>query len=69
MRIKILKNPVGLYNLALEIGEVVDLPAAKAEELIETGHAEKTIEAVGHNFQGFVFNRETAESKAHKEKR
>lgn len=71
MKVKILKDPCGLYNMSYYPGEVVDLPSEKASELIETGHAEKTTEKVGHNYQGFVFNyeKETAESKAKPEKR
>jgi hypothetical protein len=71
MKVKILKDPMGLYNMSYMIGEVVNLPDIQAEELIETGHAEKTKEAVGHNYQGFVFGleKETGESKAKPEKR
>lgn len=70
MRVKILKNPVGLYNLSLEIGEVVDLPEDKANEMIETGHAEKTNKPIGHDHNGFVFGPiETGASKAKTEKR
>ncbi len=69
MKVKILKDPAGLYNLAYVVGEVVDLPELQAEELIETGYAEKTKEAIGHAYSGFVFNAETAASKAKPEKR
>jgi len=71
MKIKIAKDPVGLYNLAYVVGEVVDLPAAQAKEMIESGHAVATTEAVGHDFNGFTFgtNSETADSKKKTEKR
>ncbi len=39
MRIRFIKNPVGLYNLAYDPGDEVDLPDQQARELIETGHA------------------------------
>lgn len=71
MRIEITKDPVGLYNLAYVIGEVINLPDMQAKELIETGHAVATTKPVGHDFKGFVFGtgRETADSKINKEKR
>lgn len=40
MTVRILKDPVGMYRLCYEVGEVIDLPDAQARELIETGHAE-----------------------------
>lgn len=40
MVIRIIKNPVGLYNLSYEVGEEITLPDLQAAELIETGHAE-----------------------------
>ncbi len=46
MRVKILKNPVGLYNLAYDPGDVIELPDLLANELIETGHAEKIPEVI-----------------------
>ncbi len=39
MVIRIIKNPVGLYNLSYEVGEEINLPDSQATELIETGHA------------------------------
>jgi hypothetical protein len=39
MKIRIVKNPVGLYNLSYEIGEEIILPDLQAQELIESGHA------------------------------
>lgn len=77
MRVKILKDPIGLYNLVYEIGQVVDLPDSQAGELIETGHAEKTKEPLttddGSQYHTLTDNNgnrvkvETAESKAKKE--
>lgn len=69
MRIKFLKDACGRYNLCYEIGEVVDLPDQQAKDLIEDGYAEKTSESVGHRYQGFVFGKETAASKAKPDKR
>ena len=40
MKVRILKNPVGLYNLAYDPGDEIHLPDIQARELIETGHAE-----------------------------
>ena len=37
--IKIIRNPVGLYNLSYDPGEEISLPEAQAQEMIETGHA------------------------------
>jgi hypothetical protein len=71
MRVKILKDPCGLYNMSYYPGEVIDLPDGKAKEMIETGHAERTTEKVGHNYEGFVFTTEAekALSKVKTEKR
>ena len=40
MKIRIIKNPVGLYRLAYDPGDEIVLPDLQARELIETGHAE-----------------------------
>ena len=73
MRIKFLKDPCGIYRLSYEVGEVVDLPDPQAKELIETGHAEKTKEPVGHfrSVDGLIYvpQSETATSKVKSEKR
>jgi hypothetical protein len=58
MKVRIVKNPVGLYNLAYEPGDEIHLPDSQARELIETGHAER----IGDDFV------ETAESKVVTEK-
>ena len=60
MRVKILKDLVGMYRLCYEPGEEIDLPEAQAIELIETGHA-TPIE--------FRPQTETGKSKAKPEKR
>lgn len=39
MRIRFIKDPCGMYNLAYGPGEETDLPDAQAREIIETGHA------------------------------
>lgn len=39
MKVRILKSPIGLYNLAYYPGEEITLPDEQAKELIETGHA------------------------------
>ena len=44
MKVRIVKNPVGLYNLSYEVGEEIILPDLQAQELIESGHAEKVDE-------------------------
>lgn len=56
MKVRIVKNPVGLYNLAYEVGEEIILPDLQGRELIETGHAE------------LLDPYETAESKVEPEK-
>lgn len=61
MLVRFLKNPVGMYRLCYEVGEVVDLPKAQAEELIETKHAEAVTE--------FKPQTEKATSKVKPEKR
>lgn len=71
MKVKILKDPTGLYNLSYVVGEVINLPDLQAKELIETGHAEETKESIGHNYEGFTFafEKETAASKVKPDKR
>lgn len=44
MVIKFKKNPVGMFQLSYEIGEVIDFPDSQAIELIESGYADKSIE-------------------------
>lgn len=44
MRIRFIKNPVGKYNLAYDLGEEVTLPDLQARELIEDGYAILVIE-------------------------
>ncbi len=39
MRVKLIKNPVGKYNLSYEIGEEINLPDAQAMDMIEDGYA------------------------------
>lgn len=46
MRVKILKNPVGLYNLSYEVGEVWNVSDELAERMIKSEHAEKTTEPI-----------------------
>jgi hypothetical protein len=48
MKVKIVKNPVGRYNLSYEIGEVVNLPDSQAKEMIEDGYAEASSQPLGH---------------------
>lgn len=70
MKVRILKNPIGLYRLSYEVGEVVDLPDAQAKEMIETKHAEATKEPVKTNpGKDYHIQSETAQSKVKPEKR
>lgn len=46
MKVKILIDPTGPYNLSLGVGEVWDLADDLASKLIESKHAEKTKEPV-----------------------
>lgn len=39
MTIQFTKNPVGRYNLAYEVGEIVTLPDSLAMDIIEDGYA------------------------------
>lgn len=69
MRVRIVKDPVGIYNLAYVVGEVVDLPPTQAKELIADEYAVETKEPIGHHQDSFTFGNETADSKQKKEKR
>ena len=70
MRIRILKNPIGLYRLAYEVGEVIDLPDAQARELINTKHAEATKDQVQSNpAKEYHIQSENTASKVKSEKR
>ena len=40
MRVRFLKNPVGKYNLAYDVGEVVNLPDDQAREIANDGYGE-----------------------------
>ncbi len=46
MRVKILKNPVGLYSLSYEVGEVWNVADELANRMIKTEHAEQTTEPI-----------------------
>lgn len=39
MRVKLIKDPVGKYNLSYEIGQEINLPDAQAMDMIEDGYA------------------------------
>ena len=41
MKVKFLKSPLHVYRLAYGVGEEATLDAKEAQELIDTGHAEK----------------------------
>ncbi len=46
MIIRILKNPVGLYNLSYEVGEIIELSDPQARELVSTFHAEELVKEI-----------------------
>jgi hypothetical protein len=39
MKVRIVKNPSGRFNLAYDIGEEINLPDSKAMDMIEDGYA------------------------------